>query len=259
MESNNIFSPARFYYLIKRYYSLNYKTMLLAFLGVAGVLAIIGALATIGKTTYRHDVLVALFYVVMFLAGFILTSGIFNELHKPERSIHYITLPASSFEKLFSAWVQSTLFYFIFSIITFYIAYLLSSVLAFWWLGTPISWFNIFSTGFIKMCGLFMVIHSIFFFGAVYFRGANFLKTIFAIFLFFLAYSMYQTLFSTVVNRDIIMLLIQHKNVEDLISAPGLEEFMQTRLIPAAKIFFLYVIPVFFLILSYVRIKEREV
>ena len=131
--------------------------------------------------------------------------------------------------------------------------------MALWWFQVPFTGNSISIAQFLELSWFYISTQSIFFFGAVYFRGNNFLKTVLSIFLLFLVNSIYQALLGSLAFREIIVLLIQQHTLEDLVTAPGLEEYMEANFLPFLKIVFYYVIPVFFLSLSYIRIKEREV
>ncbi len=259
MVQNNIFSFSRFINLIKRHYVLNYTGLIIAFSAIAAIVAIVGALASVGAQEFNLDTFTSLFYVVMFITGYILTSMVFSEMHSPNRSVFFLTLPASSFEKLLSGWLNTSIIFLIFSLITYYVSYLLASLFTLWWFQVPFEIGNAFEMGFFEACKFYLITQSIFFFGAIYFRGYNFLKTIIALFILLLFYSIYQTLASTLAFQDIMLLAMTGKPVDEMITAPGLEEYGKNVLVPAFKIGFYYVMPAFFLSLSYIRIKEREI
>ncbi len=256
---NNIFSLSRFIQLIRRHYVLNYKGLLIGYGAFAVALAIIGALSSFARSEFNIQVFAVLFYVFLFVAGYILSSSVFSELHSPEKSIHFLTLPASDFEKWFSGWLNTSIIYLIFSLVVFYVSYFLSALLALIWFEVPFEGYNIFSGDFFQMSLLYLITQSVFFFGAVYFKRFNFLKTILALFVLLIIYSVYQTLISAVAFREIFMILIHEGRVNDTVMVPGLEEYMENTVLPLIKGVFYFVIPVFFLSLSYIRLKEREV
>lgn len=259
MGQNNIFSASRFIHLIKRHYVLNFTGLIIAFSGIAAIVAIIGALGSFGRQQFNDELFTSLFYVVMFITGYILTSTIFSELHRPERSVYYLTLPASSFEKLFSGWLNTSIIFLVFSLIAYYVSYLLSSIFAYWWFQVPFELKNVFNMGFLEASKFYIVTQSVFFFGAVYFKGYNFLKTVLALFILLMFHSFYQAMLGTIAFQDVLMLAIKGKDVDEMVSAPGLEEFAENVFLPVMKVGFYYVMPAFFLSLSYIRIKEREI
>lgn len=259
MQNNNIFSPVRFAHLTKRYYVLNYKRIIIEMLGGIGILSILGALGA-KHAENGHQMILVWYYIIIFLGGYITTSNIFSELHKPEKSIHFLTLPASSFEKLVSGWLNSTIIFIVMTFIAYQIAFFLSTLLALWWFKIDLQWINILDAGFFKACILYIITQSVFLFGAVYFKGKNFFKTIFALFLLFLVYSIYHSLVGSVALNEITTLFFEGNSVDlgEAISAPGLEDYAENTLVPILKFIFYYIMPIFFLTLSYIKLKERE-
>lgn len=260
MEQNNFFSISRFVNMIKRHYVLTFKGLIIAFSAIVGVIAVVGTLSSFGRASFHFEMFTGLFYFLIFTVGYILTSTIFHEMHRPERSVYYLTLPSSNFEKLLTGWLASTIFYLVMSLAAYYIAYVLASLFALAMFEVPFEIRSIFEADFFKVCLVYIITQSIFFFGAVYFKGYNFLKTILALFVLFLFWSAYQSLLGSVAFREVFFAVLTHgDNVENVITAPGLEDYTEKVLVPILKVGFYYVMPIFFLGLSYVRIKEREV
>lgn len=260
MEQNNIFSFSRFVGYIKRHYLLNYKSLIITLAAVAGFVAVIAALASFGQKNYNFQLFSNLYYTVMFIVGCILTSSVFSELHKPERAVYYLTLPVSNFEKLLANWLSTTIVYLFLGLITFYISYFMSNLLAYWWVESPMKVENIFQTNFLEVCKAYMVVHVIFFFGALYFKGYNFLKTILVLVALIVVYSFYQSMLNTLLFQDLILALVKGADInEAVIISPELEKFAENVLKPFLIWGFYLITPVYFLTLSYIRIKEREV
>lgn len=260
MEQNNFFSFSRLVNMIIRHYVLSYKGLIIAFSAIVGVLAIIGALISFGQPGFNFEIFTGLFYFLMFTVGYIFTSTVFNEMHRPECSVYYLSLPSSNFEKLLTAWLASTLFYLLISFAAYHIAYVLASLFALAMFEVPFGLRSVLSAEFFKVSLVYSITQSIFFFGAVYFKGYNFLKTILSVFVLFLFWSVYQSLVGSVAFREIFLVALQYgNNVDDHIKAPGLEEYVEAVFIPVLKIGFYLVMPIFFLGLSYLRINEREV
>lgn len=260
MDTNNIFSITRFGHLIKRYFVLNFRQLLIENLAAIGFLGIVGGLTLHHTQQSGHQVLVIWFYLLMIVGGLIRTSNVFSELHKPEKSIQFLTLPASSFEKLLSAWLNTTVLFTIISIVAFHIAYPLSMLFSAWWFKTSVEWVNIFEYEIWKVIIGYFLIHTIFLFGSVYFKGKNFFKTIFSLFVLFLVFSIYHSLVGSAAMHEITTLLFEENSVDpsEVISAPGLEEYVNSTLQPIMKALFYYILPTFFLVLSYIKLKERE-
>jgi len=257
---NNIFSIARLGQLTKRHLILNYNRMFLEVTGSIGLLSVIGAISFRQASFPNNALFLFFFYAILFVGGFILTSNIFHELHKPEKSIQYMTLPASNLEKLISAWLNSSVLILALSLVVYYASFILAKLLALWWFDIEMPIFNIF-VFFKKVCIAYISIHSLFFFGAVYFKGKNFFKTLFSVFLLVLFFSIYHSIIGATATKEIITLVMEENTVNpgEIITAPGLKEYVEGTLFPILKIIFRYILPIFFIVLSYIGLKEREV
>lgn len=253
MTQNDIFSIKRFQLFFQRYLFLNYKGVFIAFASISGLLIFIAVLTSIGHSVISQEAFIVLSYVSYFLGGAIITSACFNELHKPEKSIHFLTLPASPLEKFATAYISTTVIYSFVAVAFYYIAYYVASLLAMMLTNTPLEPINFFDAELIRVMEIYFVAQSVFFLGAIYFRGHNFLKTLLSLFIISFAVSILQTLFSLMIFGDLIFSNIDESNW----NAKGNDYFMDT-LLPMVKIIGLYMLPIFLLVVSYIRFNERE-
>ncbi|MCH7535078.1 MAG: hypothetical protein IH948_04940, partial [Bacteroidetes bacterium] len=104
------------------------------------------------------------------------TSKAFDEIHTPDKSIHYLTLPASKFEKFFFSWVNTTVLFFVISLVFFYLSYFISAMITYQWRSIPVQFFNIFDYGFLDTVIDYLAIQPVFFLGAIAFKKASFIK-----------------------------------------------------------------------------------
>ena len=251
MTHNDTFSLRRFQLYFQRYLFLNYKGVLIAFAAISGLLIFISVLTSIGNRGISQDAYIVLSYVSFFLGGAVITSMSFNEMHRPEKSIHYFTLPASQEEKFFAAYLSTTVLYVLVAVSFYYLAYYVASGLALMLTKTPLEPINYFDASLWKIIGIYLIMHSVFFLGAVYFKGYNFLKTLLALFVINFTSTMLQSLFSIIVFGDVIF-----SDIED-VNFSG-EEYFTDTLLPTLKIIGFYILPTFFLVVSYIRYNERE-
>jgi hypothetical protein len=226
--------------------------MLIAFSAISGVLIFIGVLTSIGARPVNQQSFIVLSYISLFLGGFIITSTAFSELHKPEKSSHYITLPASGFEKVFTSWLSTSVIFVLVAVSFFYAAWYVTSVLAFFLTNTPMATINFIDAELWKIIGIYFAVQPVFFLGAIYFKGYNFLKTLLALFVISFAHSIFQTLFSLIVFGEMVF-----NNSFDNANWNGSGGFF-LDLLGVLKIFGLYILPPFLLIVSYIRFNERE-
>ncbi len=120
--------------------------------------------------------------ILFFIGGAIISSSIFKELEKPETGYQYMTLPASSLEKIVAAWLISFLIYGIISTIA--IALGATLLYAVTWFGITIEG-NIFETfPIFDFAKYLIVLNAIFLAGAAAFRNNPFIKTSLFVFVY---------------------------------------------------------------------------
>ncbi len=251
MIQNDTFSLRRFQLFFQRYLFLNYKGVLIAFAAISGLLIFISVLTSIGHRGINQEAFIALSYVSFFLGGAIITSACFNEMHRPEKSIQFLTLPASQPEKFFAAYLSTTVLYILVAISFYYVAYYVASGLALMLTNTPLKPVNYFDASLAKIIGIYFIVHSVFFLGAIYFKGYNFLKTLLALFVVQFTANLLIWLFGIIVFGDVIFEGFNKANFSG-------EEYFTDTLLPTLKIIGFYILPIFFLVVSYIRYNERE-
>ncbi|MFN3556424.1 MAG: hypothetical protein ACK4VN_10705 [Bacteroidales bacterium] len=255
MDKINQFSIQRFILLIKRQILLNAKNWLVGLGAIAGILIIVSLLQSYLGKSFNLPAMVNLGITLIFVVGYMLTSGIYSEIHTPARSQFYLTLPATTAEKLFSNWAITSLLYVLISFILLSLSIALTSLLASLLFGTQTAFFNPFQPDYLKVMGVFVVTHSIFFLGSLYFRKNNFLKTVLAIFILVMALSMI---------GGLLMYLLFEPGLNNIELSnqqldPAMQRLFEETIPQIARIIFWAVLAPFFVLVSYFKLKEREV
>jgi len=253
------FNIARFGRLLVKHTSEHYKNYLMALTVLLGVMLIGGSfLIYIMEAPIEMGLQSAMFVSIMLLAGTIFTSNIFADYGDKKKSFAALCLPASHFEKYLLAWLYSFLGFLICYIAAFYL----------------VDWFvvhakhfprqqaemlNVFIMPFSQCFLLFAFLHSIAFWGAIFYNKLHFIKTAF---LFFIV-----ILILVFLNKFLLGMLL-HVNV--LASAP----FSDVRLLEHGGEINIFLsadqqghfIEITFLALSliiwaaaYYRLKEKQV
>jgi hypothetical protein len=254
MEKINQFSIQRFMLLMKRYLLFNTKTLLIGAGAISGTLLVIGLLqAYFSGANFRIDALVTTGQVFIFVSGLILTSLSYNEIHTPARSQFYLTLPATTAEKLFSNWFLTSIGFIIAANALLWLTVFLTSVVSATAWGSSLSFYNPLTKVNITQIASYLVANSIFFLGAIYFRQNNFLKTLLSLFVISMAFNVIAALYMYLLFGTA---GIQGSEMEMV--SPNLIRFMQENAANLLKLF-LATIVVFSLTVSYFRLKEREV
>jgi len=258
---NEIFNFTRFLNLFKKHTAEQYKTYLMSTGVLIGVLILI--LGFISYSTKGHMGPViqgAMFLNFLFFSGTIFTSLIFTDLGDRKKSISTLALPASHFEKYLVAWLYSYLIFQLVFLGCFYAIDYLAITISNANSSDKMEVINVFSTDrkvWVSFL-IFAILHSICFFGAVFFEKLHFIKTVFSFFIFIamlclLNPILLHTIFQEEINNGIpfnmVGLII---NKEYIYIEPT-----QTSYIIAAIIAIL--ISVILWISTYFRLKEKQV
>jgi hypothetical protein len=201
----DIFNINRFIMLFKKHTIEHYKSYAMSLLVLMGVL-----LLGIGYISYMQDgpievpIQIAGFGITLLLSGTIFTSTIFADMGEKSGAIASLTLPASQLEKFLVAWIYT---YIIFQLVftgAFYLIMML--FLNVRHAGSPHNLlFNLFDPNLKVAFVVFTVLHSIAFYGAIFFKKLNFIKTGFVFFLTLVIIVIANKVFvELLVGRDII-------------------------------------------------------
>ena len=82
------------------------------------------------------------FLFINLFIGVVITSSVFNKIHKKEDGILYLMLPSSMEEKFFVKLFFTTIFYFLSTIITIFIASIISNIIRLFLFKMDFSVFN---------------------------------------------------------------------------------------------------------------------
>lgn len=246
--STNIFNPQRQLYFVQRQFWLFQNRWLIAGAAIFGVLFIASILTAIYNPPGGLFGIREFYNAVFVFGGLILTSQIFMELHAPNRSYSFLSLPASTLEKLVGSWLfTSPLYIAVFYFITF-IIYLVSFLIA----GQTFSFSYFFTSTLGHTIANYMVIQTIFLWGACYFRKNNFLKTLLALIVFFICLGLFSGLvgFLLFANNE---LMFTESNKQEI------EVTFSNTIVPLMQFLFWGVLGPYMLVMSYFTLKERQV
>lgn len=254
MEKNNLFSASRFILLIKRFIILNIKTWAIGLAAATGLIILIAiAQAYLFGISFNYNGLVNFGLVQIFIGGFIVASMAYKELNSPARSQFYLTLPATTLEKLLSHWFVTSILFIVVANILLAFAISLSSVFCNLIWGSAIEYFNPFAIANLKIMATFLVLQSIFFLGATYFRKNNFIKTVLVIFII----SQILMVFMIIIT----FLLFKSGNpyMSENIINTEFQLVFESTFKNLVQIAYFGLLAPFCLLVSYFRLKEREV
>lgn len=181
---SNIFSFERMIQLCKRYIAMKKRMILIGGAIIVGVLVLLYIpMVVLAPNSFKSlgpINIMTIAFTLFTWAGYGLTSTMFDEINSVESATQYLTLPASSFEKLTSALTLSYLSYSIFGLFVLYIIGAL--------LGVDSNY--IFRVETLNSLLVYTIFQSVFLFGAAYFKTNNFLSTVVSILAFMIVLSL---------------------------------------------------------------------
>lgn len=249
------FSFERFKQVTRRILVINQKTYAL---GIGGTLVGLYALwllmmifSSQSDSLKNSLTILALGTTIYHIAGYILTASIFNELHSVGSASQFLTLPATSGEKLSSAWIISFVLYTIVAIIGLSLLLFVIVLTGNIFFGLEFqSIFELINAYVNDISLTYLLFNSIFLLGAVYFRGNNFLKTAFSVLLF----SMFVG-FLAIVTLN----FIESSNVWFTVAPLSLIDTDNKMLQILFQMLYTLPLTALFLTFSYIRLKNRQV
>ncbi|WP_114782180.1 hypothetical protein [Botryobacter ruber] len=243
---NPQFNSTRLGYFIKRHLYLNVSSLWIAIAAVVGTLLVISALfAYFNPGTLPG--LRNLYLVVFFVGGYFFTSKIFDEMHTPQKSYSFLTLPVSATEKLIGGWIITGPVYVLVFALFMVLLLFISSLIA----DRPEALPFLFDSNFFTSIKVFLVTQTIFFLGACSFRGNNFLKTLLMLFVLVLLIGMY--------GSGLAFLLFGEGNISVNAYPADLKNTMEFIIKQVIPFIFWYLLGPFLLLVSYFKLKERQV
>jgi hypothetical protein len=247
--------------LLRRDFSAGYKSVFIAMAAVGGFVLLVSVLSAFGR---GRDPIPQLYFPLLFIGGFVVTSLIFKELHLNGQSVFYLTLPGSSLEKFLSKLLVSSLGY-AFGSLFFYTAVSsaaegINRVI----FGYGHAFFNPFQRDVLLAVAVYVVTQAVFLVGSVYFRKLAFIKTNLYLWLFGIVLTFLVAVVGWIIFRD--YAVGSRIELEPYMDALGRSGEMKAVLRPMAEKF-LQVAKVLFWgaaapvcwIISYLRLRETEV
>lgn len=254
MYNNPFFNFNRLYNLIRRENTIRRKSYLTGIAAIVGLFVLTIVANSYGSRQVVYDGALEIFYFLVFLGGMIFTSRIFSEMNEPQKGYRYLTLPASTLEKLAAQWLLSSFGYLLAVSALFFVSVLLGGLLSSALFDVGFSWLELsaFEMSAGELIGSYLVAHSIFFLGACAFQKHNFLKTILSV-----------VIVSIVIG--LIVVGVAYLMLGDQVMTQGEVHFssaefaLQDQFTQIAEVVIDYLTVPFFLVVSYFKLKERQV
>ncbi|PKP20597.1 MAG: hypothetical protein CVU02_03440 [Bacteroidetes bacterium HGW-Bacteroidetes-19] len=177
--TTQFFNFNRFISLLNRQITLNLKTWMIAIGSIGGALIFVSFMMMLGGAQENIIHMYKTFGVVsFFITGLVFSSMSFSEMGTYSKSLQFITLPATRFEKYFTSWFISSVLFFLLSLISLVVFSMISSLLSVSIFHGTFEVLNPFTRQLGEIMLGFFVAHSAFFAGSVWFKKAAFFKTL---------------------------------------------------------------------------------
>lgn len=196
---------------------------------------------------------------IIIITGLIVTSLSFSELYTG-KSYFYLTLPSSSFEKLLSKLIIISVLYLLSINFLLIFVSIAAKGINYFLFGNQFSIFNPIHPNILSSELFYLIVLTFFLFGAVYFKKYNFLKTI----LLISAPILFMIIFPAI-SYKIMFWEYQVSGILKLqpgyaIAPPSVDYLVDTiqQIVEIFTFLFYSVTAPFFLLLTYLRLRESE-
>lgn len=258
--NNLIFNPNRFLLLLqKELWSGNKKPLIVT--GAIFGFLILFAIFMIYTEDGYHALNYNLFPLVLLGGGLIFTSVSFYEFNEKTGTHHYLSLPASTFEKFLSKWLITAILFPIATVILFWLYSKIGDWLYYkhgnyiveeydgwsvtnWW-----SWF------FIR---LYLVIQTIYLVGAIAFQKYTFFKTSLSTFLTILLFGGLCFLSFRLIFADFFVGFLSPNHELSLVTNDETQDFMMNHYQNGLEYGLWLLLPAVMLVVGFFKLKEKE-
>jgi hypothetical protein len=182
---HDTFNLRRFSHLLLNDVRYHLKTTLV----VAATLIVLFALLPFHTTTGT-----AVYFMILYTGGFIITSFAFKDLHDPQRAYLALMLPCSNLERFLTKWFLTSLGYALAVLFIYYLFSLLSFTVNTFIYHQQFPLLNILNPALWLGIAKYIIIQSIILLGAIVFKRSALLKTLLCIGLFFIGLSLLSVL-----------------------------------------------------------------
>lgn len=249
MDNIKIFSTQRLIHLIKKsVYESKSNTLRLyiIMLGIFGVVYTISML----NGAIPINVLSALYFVGLFTLGVFASGMAFANFRNKERTMNYLSLPASNFEKFLSEFLISTLGFLLSYTLIFY---LFNALVVFVSKSyhVEVEFFNLFDSNFLKNIRSFLIMHAVLFAGAATFKKVPPLNTGFYLFIIGIVLVLYTSLFAWIFINGM-------ENTGIHIEGEFEETIMGEKMFQIARFAFFYLWAPIFWTVAFFKVKEKQ-
>ncbi len=253
MEHIKSFSFKRILLLMQKTLYENAKSVLTGLITVFGLFSFILFMSAL-KDGAAWDKLQTFYFIGLFIAGFFISGSAFSNFRNKEKTMSYLTLPASSSEKFISEWLLTSIIYIIIYSVIFFVfnllVFLIGDVFNF-----KVSFINLFTEETLRMFLHYIIIQSVLLAGAATFKKIPLFFTISSIFIFGLIITVYITLLTLSIKGQFEVFRFSGNGIQGNNFNYDLKDHW---LLHVPGIMYYYVTAPVFWIYTYFKLKEKE-
>lgn len=260
MHKTSIISWKRFFGVCKINLAEHRQGLIIALSIILGIHFII--YLTSAFTGPAEEIHGIFFINALFVAGLIATSLVFRDFYAKDRGYFSLLLPASSFEKYLSKFLITTAGYVVGGIVVYFVYSCMAMGIAYALFGGSYGIFNPFTASLWKLIGGYIVAHSIFFFGAVFFRNAAYVKTLLSLIVLAIVFTIFASLVTALTAvtwmDDILPFAMKGFTNFTLPNTGPVVNFLSVMSV-ISRSFVYFILPPALWVIGFIRFKEIEV
>jgi hypothetical protein len=244
----------RFWLLIRSDAIADYRFVLIVSAAIAGFMLLSGLNTDSGNTNFYN----VWFTGVLFVWGTVNASFSFRELHDKARNEAYLLLPASALEKMLARLFRSTIAFVVYLLIFMTLASFVIEGVKWIVLGRTNPVFMPFEPAGWQRLGNFIVLQSLFFLGAAWFRRLHFVKTMVALNVGPIVLALVVGLVLRIIFGDP-QIAFSGLNQDSFYSFYLAHQLAFDAMLAVLKFVYFIAIPVFCWCVAWLRVKEAQV
>jgi len=241
--------------LLQRQFNLDAKTWLTGIASLASILFFFSIIRLLFEKNNAWIETIEQFGVgIVLIAGFVFTSRGFANVNNKVKSMQYLILPASIFEKFFTIWLITSVCYMLTSTFMLITVSFLISIIGTLFFNLEFIVFNPFTNNYGTALLVYILFHSLFFLGAIYFKKHHFFKTILSMFAINMLLSIWFVFLTYILFNTDGNFSFDYFHFSNTIFVDTFETVMKRSLL-----IFWSVMSVYLYIVAYFRLTEKEV
>lgn len=263
MTNNAVFSFKRMLYLARKDWLELYKGLIITTLAVMGVVLVSSLINAYSGSGEFHS---GMYVPVLFLSGILFSSNALTDIHKKGKGYPWVLTPASQIEKYLERFLFSTVGIIIYTLAAYWVFSLVCEGTAWLLFKRTNPLFNPFTVQLLKTMAAYIVVQSLFFFGSIYFKKLNFIKTVLAMFIVTIVLTLLALLFFRIFFGSYFHGFSLTQEIQDAIEGVWLRPETASIITPfiktceiIGKILFWGITAPFFWIAGYFKLIETEV